>query len=111
MGGDPDIIEATPDGNWGKYHERGEERVAFTGKVAGLVYDRFGDFEGFLLDTEDGERRFQSTERQVEELIHAAWIQRIATTVWAERHDQHHPVSIILGGVPPRYRQWYSEKE
>ena len=31
----------------------------FTGKITGLIYDRFGDFEG-LLDTKDGERAFKS---------------------------------------------------
>jgi hypothetical protein len=33
-------------------HEK--ERLEFTGKVAGIIYDRFGDFEGFLLRTEEG---------------------------------------------------------
>ena len=39
-------------------HERGEERIHFVGKIAAIVYDRFGDFEGFTLDTEDGARSF-----------------------------------------------------
>ncbi len=43
-----------------KHHPPKEEERhrAFTGKIAGLIFDRLGDFEGFLLDTEEGEHKF-----------------------------------------------------
>jgi hypothetical protein len=37
--------------------------VALTGKIAGLIFDRYGDFEGFLLDTEDGEASCSAAKR------------------------------------------------
>jgi len=74
----------------------GEERQAFTGKIAGLIFDRFGDFEGFLLDTEDGERRFFSREKEIEALAERAWRDRLRITVWVERHEPHRPLSIII---------------
>ena len=46
-----------------------EERLSFVGKVVALVYDRFGDFDGFTLDTEDGDRSFHAREPALERLI------------------------------------------
>jgi hypothetical protein len=108
LGGDPTLIGPSPVGQWRhpKLHPEQEEHEAltsYTGKVEGLAYDRFGDFEGFLLDTEDGERSFRSHEREVEALVHRAWVERILTTVVAERDEPHRPLSIILRGTPPRH--------
>jgi subtilase family serine protease len=78
----------------GKHHE-------YTGKVNGLVYDRFGDFEGFLLLTEHGEEhRFYSRESEIEALVRFAWQNRVVITVLTEHHDKHHPISIILRRAP-----------
>ncbi len=77
--------------------EREEER--FTGKVAGMVYDRFGDFEGFLLeDLNGGEQRFESREPEVQQLVNRAWADRVMTTVLTHHHRPHQPVTIILRG-------------
>ena len=40
----------------GDHKGHGEERIAWTGKISAIVYDQFGDFEGFRLATEDCER-------------------------------------------------------
>jgi len=80
--------------------ERGER---FTGKVAGLIYDHFGDFEGFLLETDDDEHLFRSQEHRIEDLVKRAWAERIVTTVFVERHDRHRPRSIVLRGMPPGF--------
>lgn len=103
FGGDPATIPPSPTGSipqpgkhWAKRHE-----LAFTGKGAGLAYDRFGDFEGFLVLTDEGhEHFFQSTEQQVEALIHRAWAERIVITVFADRDDPRQPASIVLRRPP-----------
>lgn len=77
-----------------------EPRWCFTGKIAGLIFDRFGDFEGFVLDTEDGERKFFSREKEMEELAERAWRERLRITVWAERDEPHRPLSIIVREPP-----------
>jgi hypothetical protein len=77
-------------------HERREEHRRFEGKIAGLCYDRFGDFEGFWLDTEDGKRSFRSREKEVEELVREAWIRRIAIVVIVEKEDGDEPQSLVL---------------
>lgn len=75
----------------------GVEAREFTGKVQGVIYDRFGDFEGFFLLTEHGhEHRFHSRESEVEELIRKAWVERYVITVIAHHHHPHNPSSIIL---------------
>ena len=78
-------------------HEEGEERRAYTGKIAGLIFDRFADFEGFVLDTEDGEHKFFSHEKKMEELTARAWRDRLRITVRAEHDEPHRPLTIIVG--------------
>jgi murein tripeptide amidase MpaA len=110
FGGDPTQILPSPTGDGRREHRRheepeGEERRAFTGKIAGLIFDRFGDFEGFLLDTEDGERKFFSREKEIEELAERAWRERLRITVWVEHHEPHRPLSIIVREPPAPFRR------
>jgi hypothetical protein len=78
----------------------GPERICYEGKVSGLLFDRFGDFEGFCLDTEDGERKFFSREKEIEELAERAWRERLRIEVWVERDALHRPLSIIVRQTP-----------
>jgi hypothetical protein len=67
----------------------------------GLVYDSVGDFAGFLLETEAGEKRsFKSTEPAVESLARRAWEGRILLTVLADRHRPERVASVILRRAP-----------
>ena len=104
FGGDPTEILPSPTGEGRRKlrHEEGEgeERIAFTGKIVGLIFDRFGDFEGFLLDTEDGERKFFNREKEIEELAERAWRERLRITVWVECDEPHRPASIIIREPP-----------
>jgi hypothetical protein len=103
FGGDPGKILPSPSGSIplptvGKHHD-----LEFTGKVTGLVYDRFGEFEGFLVLSYSGhERSFRSTEQEVESLIRRAWDERITLTVFFHHSNPHTPVSIVLRR-PPRH--------
>ncbi len=80
----------------GHEHERHEKHRRFEGKVAGLRYDRFGDFEGFWLRTEDGLRQFSTRERGMESVAREAWRERISVLVITEEHEPHEPVSIVF---------------
>ncbi len=105
FGGDPTHILPSPTGDGGrKPHRREEpereERMAVTGKITGLIFDHFGDFEGFLLDTEECEHRFLSREKEMKELAERAWRERLRVTVWAERDAPHRPLSVVVH-VPP----------
>ncbi|MGO9059458.1 MAG: sialidase family protein [Candidatus Binataceae bacterium] len=83
-------------------HPGEEHHPSFSGKVDAIVYDRFGDFEAFILETFEGERRrFESRELRVLALVERAWRYRITTTVVLRRHHPDHPYEIIVHGAPP----------
>jgi hypothetical protein len=85
-------------GGGGQHHH---EMLEYTGKVSGLIYNRFGDFEGFRLLTRAGhEEQFRSHEREIERLVDRAWLERIVISVFVDRHDPHCPVSIIMRRAP-----------
>jgi hypothetical protein len=71
----------------------------------GVVYDRFGDFEGFDLLTEDGhEHAFYAREHAIEAIVRQAWLERMVVTVFVERGDSSRPISIVLRRAPRPYR-------
>jgi len=80
----------------GPVHGVGERHEEFAGKVIAIIYDRFGDFEGFRLLTEEGhEESFRGREPHVESLVYRAWEERILITVRVHAHDRHWPAAII----------------
>jgi hypothetical protein len=96
MGGNPAQIPATGTGIWKKLPQPRPER-RLVGKIERLIYDRFGDFEAFTLETMSGEiRRFESREPHVAELARRAWQERWRVLVEVERHHEHRPISISL---------------
>jgi hypothetical protein len=106
LGGDPDLVIPTPNGEWEKPGERKEKTMTFIGKVSGLKYDRFGDFKGFILDTEDKEFFFIGHEHAMEQLITRAWRERILIKITVDQDDPHfphRPDSIILVSAPLPY--------
>ena len=100
MGQNPWQIPPSPHG----YHpghptHRGTERC-HTGKVADMFFDRFGDFKGFTLITEDGrENCFTALEHEIEDLILRAWRERFVITVCEEGRDRL-VVSVTLRRAP-----------
>jgi hypothetical protein len=64
------------------------------------MFDRFGDFEGFLLDTEEGERVYHSREKEMERLAERAWRERLRITVVVERDEPRRLVSLIVREPP-----------
>jgi hypothetical protein len=65
--------------------------------VAGIRYDSFGDFEGFLLRTEHGaEHHFHGKEPEVAKLVDRAWSERIVIAVTVDAAAPHWPRSIVF---------------
>jgi hypothetical protein len=103
LGGNPTTILPSPQGNGGLAHSPPKHpgpALSATGKVAGLVFDRFGDFIGFLLDTHAGEREFFSREREIARLAQRAWRERLLVTVWSHPSDSTRPERIIVREPP-----------
>ena len=111
LGGDPGSVPPTPDGVWHGlsvvagtkgsghgHHPHAEHSV--TGKVDAMVFDHFGDFEAFVLETESGaSHRYESREPRVLALVRRAWEERITTTVYTSPHHLHRPLEIVLHGA------------
>ena len=105
LGGDPGQITPSSSGEgWKHLPSPGEQRICRTGKITGLVFDRYGDFEGFMLDTEDGEYRYLARDRDVAELAERAWQERLRITVCAEHHTPDRPETIIVRQPPMTFR-------
>lgn len=107
FGGDPSAIIPSPTGVPHPHPGPGGESDTqeCTGKIEGLVYDRFGDFEGFLLRTEHGhEHRFHTAEEEMLELVRWAWEDRIVVSVRVRHDDPHIPTSIVLRNAPHHRR-------
>jgi hypothetical protein len=104
LGGNPGSILPSPSGGVKPLPPPRPPRrttVELTGKVDGLKYDAFGDFEGFFVRTEHGaEHWFASREHEIESLVQRAWTERIRITVFASRSAPHRPDSIVLRGPP-----------
>jgi hypothetical protein len=71
--------------------------LEFTGKISGIRFDRFGDFEGFKLMTESGsEEHFFAREQAMELRVREAWQERMTVSVLVERSKLHEPVMLLL---------------
>jgi hypothetical protein len=99
LGGDPDKIQPSPSGN-GHVKPGPESHISFVGRIAEVVYDRFGEFEGFALDTEEGLRSFSSEEEELGHLVRDAWEDRLLVRIVVERDSPHKPHSIVLLRAP-----------
>lgn len=103
FGGDPGRIGPSPVGNvpggpsHGVPHHPARRERCYVGKVAALRYDRFGDFAGFALRTEEGhERAFRAQEPKVEEILSYAWAERILIEVTVAGSELEWPTSISV---------------
>jgi Pro-kumamolisin, activation domain len=103
LGGRAGTIKPSPWGAYGApkpspvHHQPSWEGHEATGKVDGVIYNRFGDFEGFFLATEAGDHhRFHSREGEIESLARFAWEQRVVISVITETDDCERPVKLIL---------------
>jgi hypothetical protein len=79
------------------------ERVRHEGKVAGIRYDSFGEFEGFWLKTEHGDHVFSTREPGMERTVTRAWREHIAVLVIALKDTPHSPLSLVLLRAPDEH--------
>jgi L-lysine epsilon oxidase-like protein len=77
-------------------HDHDYDPRVFEGKIAGVRFDTFGDFDGFLLRTPHGVHEFFTRERDMETTVKEAWRHQIAVRVIAKEHTPHEPAAIIF---------------
>jgi hypothetical protein len=127
LGGDPWSVTATPDGVIelpGTHHDRDDGGTdpfdtcsddgfdyngfndvgspgVWIGKVSGLLFDQFGDFEGFVLEGHSGgSQPFFSREPAVGDLARTAWRERQVVRVITVSTSSRKVRRLIIGGPP-----------
>jgi Galactose oxidase-like, Early set domain len=100
LGGNPDTV--TPySGVTGKPGGRpgpGDRSYGdgHSGKICDLIYDCFGDFEGFVLETCDGRMAFKACEPSVEEVVRRACKERTKVTIFSDGARENRFLRIVL---------------
>jgi hypothetical protein len=71
----------------------------WSGKISGLLFDHFGDFEGFTLENRYGRHiRFFSREGAILKLVQTAWLDRYLVTVISVSKTNRTVVRLLLRG-------------
>jgi hypothetical protein len=84
LGGNPDQIMPSPTGVPAPRPARRE----FSGKVCEVIYDCFGDLEGFVLCTcDENKHLFRTRENAIGEIALRALRDRLLLSVYADRKD------------------------
>jgi hypothetical protein len=98
LGGKPHQIKPSPDGEApGPKPSPAHHAREIFGKIEAIIYDHFGDFEGFVLETEAGaQHRFRSREAAMLDLVRRAWLDRTRVAVVPEADRADTPRSVIL---------------
>ena len=94
LGGNPDEIPPSPSGDFEPH--KPPVRHCVTGKVCEVVFDCWGDFEGFILDTCDERVTFKSRERGIQKLVMEALKDRLTITVCVEGKSHRIEKIIVL---------------
>lgn len=71
----------------------------WSGKISGLLFDHFGDFEGFTLESYSGsQQRFTSREAAILDLARTAWSERYVVTVITVAAHSHQVRRLLIRG-------------
>lgn len=71
-------------------------RECYTGKVVEVIYDCFGDFEGFALESCDQRHHFHTREKGIEKLVMQACRERLLLTVCINRKRDNKICEIVV---------------
>lgn len=95
LGGDSASIQPSPAGVPPTVVVQGGERV-YTGKVCEVLYDCYGDFEGFVLCDCDGDHRFKTRERGIAEIALRACKERLQLSVTVGGRDGERIIRLAI---------------
>jgi hypothetical protein len=95
LGGDSSSILPSPNGIPPK-QIIGVKEHEYTGKVCEVLFDCFGDFEGFVLSDCDDEHTFKTRERGIEEIVLRAGKERLLLSVYVTADDKHRILRLVI---------------
>ena len=75
---------------------QGKDVVCYTGKVSEVIFDCFGNFEGFVLESCDDRHRFRSIEAAIGELVLRACKERLSISVGVRKGREGRICEIIV---------------
>jgi hypothetical protein len=73
-----------------------KEKGSYTGKVCEVIYDCFGDFEGFVLESCCGRHSFKLCEKGIGEVVLRACRERMVVTVFVEAPPRNKIREIVI---------------
>ncbi|MCK9194996.1 MAG: hypothetical protein M0P19_14110, partial [Nevskia sp.] len=98
LGFDPETIAASPTG--GRPPRGGDPastgKHSYNGQISQIIYDCFGAFEGFVLDTCSGVHEFHCRECGLETVVRRACSEHVRVTVYVREPDPYRPIRIAL---------------
>jgi len=84
FGGDPSTIEPSQLGIAHRLPVSSHE-TRYEGKICEIIFDCFGDFEGFTLESCSGRECFKSCEKPIEEICLRACKERFIVAIYADK--------------------------
>ena len=97
LGGDPNAIPPSLNGAPQEPEESCDRVIQHTGKVKEVIYDCFGDLEGFILEDCCGQHAFKTREPQIGQIVLRACKERLRLSVFVKRgHDEKIQRLVVL---------------
>ncbi len=95
LGGNSGAIQPSPNGvPPGQIVKTAEQE--YTGKVCQVLFDCFGEFEGFVLTDCEGSHTFKTRERGIEEIVLRVCKERLRLSVYVERGQEHRIRKLVI---------------
>ena len=96
LGGDADKVKPSPLGYWEQPEKPGEERCEHTGKICKVLFNCYGEFEGFVLKDCCEEHIFKSCEPLIGELAIRACKERLKVSVCIDKKDKNRICKLVI---------------
>jgi Common central domain of tyrosinase len=96
LGVDPALIKPSANDPGIPGSEVGHSALCYTGMICEVIYDCFGDFEGFVLETCSNSHRFNCRKVGIAEIVLRACRDRMVVSVCVERGGRGKILGIVL---------------
>ncbi|HEY7097842.1 MAG TPA: hypothetical protein VH437_14040 [Terriglobales bacterium] len=96
LGGDPDAIPPSPDGAPVRTPKPCEDVVEYTGRVAEIIFDCYGDLEGFVLADCCSIYSFKTREKEIGEIVLRACKDHFTVSVFVPRTGPRRIQKVVI---------------
>jgi len=96
LGGDPDAIPPSPDGAPVRTPKPCEDVVEYTGRVVEIIFDCYGDLEGFVLADCCSIYSFKTREKEIGEIVLRACKDHFTVSVFVPRTGPRRIQKVVI---------------